>query len=67
MDKLDVVKKIQEIGVVAVVRGKTPEEAIMMSEACIKGGVTIRLSDNIQQFFLSKPLPVSKLLPTLPK
>ena len=40
MDKLDVVKKIQEIGVVAVVRGKTPEEAMMMSEACIKGGVT---------------------------
>ena len=40
MDKLDVVKKIQDIGVVSVVRGKTPEEAIMMSEACIKGGVT---------------------------
>ena len=35
MDKLDVVKKIQEIGVVAVVRGNSPEEAIMMSEACI--------------------------------
>ena len=32
MDKLDVVKKIQEIGVVAVVRGKTPEEAMMMSK-----------------------------------
>ena len=40
MDKLDVVKKIQDIGVVSVVRGKTPEEAMMMSEACIKGGVT---------------------------
>ena len=40
MDKLDVVKKIQDIGVVSVVRGKTPEEAIMMSEACIKGDVT---------------------------
>ena len=40
MDKLDVVKKIQEIGVVAVVRGNSPEEAMMMSEACIKGGVT---------------------------
>ena len=40
MDKLDVVNKIKEIGVVSVVRGKTPEEAIMMSEACIKGGVT---------------------------
>ena len=40
MDNLDVVKKIQDIGVVSVVRGKTPEEAMMMSEACIKGGVT---------------------------
>ena len=40
MDKLDVVKKIQDIGVVSVVRGKTPEEAIMMSEPAIKGGVT---------------------------
>ena len=40
MDKLDVVKKIQEIGVVSVVRGNSPEEAMMMSEACIKGGVT---------------------------
>ena len=41
MDKLDVIKKIQEIGVVAVVRGNSPEEAMMMSEACIKGGVTV--------------------------
>ena len=40
MDKLDVVNKIKEIGIVSVVRGKTPEEAMMMSEACIKGGVT---------------------------
>ena len=40
MDKLDVVKKIQDIGVVAVIRGNSPEEAMMMSEACIKGGVT---------------------------
>ena len=40
MDKIDVVKKIQEIGVVAVIRGKSPEDAIAMSDACIKGGVT---------------------------
>ena len=31
MDKLDVVNKIKEIGIVSVVRGKTPEEAMMMS------------------------------------
>ena len=35
MDKLDVVKKIQEIGVVAVVRGKTPEEAMMIRETSV--------------------------------
>ena len=40
MDKLDVVNKIKEIGVVAVIRGKSPEEAVAMSDACIAGGVT---------------------------
>ena len=40
MDKIDVVKKIQDIGVVAVIRGKNPEEAVAMSDACIAGGVT---------------------------
>ncbi|MCH4167220.1 MAG: bifunctional 2-keto-4-hydroxyglutarate aldolase/2-keto-3-deoxy-6-phosphogluconate aldolase [Megasphaera sp.] len=40
MDKIDVVKKIQDIGVVSVIRGKTTEEAIAMADACIAGGVT---------------------------
>ena len=40
MDKIEVVNKIKEIGVVAVIRGNNPEEAVAMSEACIKGGVT---------------------------
>lgn len=40
IDKIDVVKKIQDIGVVAVIRGKNPEEAVAMSDACIAGGVT---------------------------
>lgn len=40
MDKIDVVKKIQDIGVVAVIRGKDAAEAIAMSDACIRGGVT---------------------------
>ena len=39
MDKIEVVNKIKEIGVVAVIRGNNPEEAVAMSEACIKGGV----------------------------
>ena len=40
MDKIEVVHKIKEIGVVAVIRGNNPEDAVAMSEACIKGGVT---------------------------
>jgi 2-dehydro-3-deoxyphosphogluconate aldolase/(4S)-4-hydroxy-2-oxoglutarate aldolase len=40
MDKIDVVKKIQDIGVVSVIRGKTTEEAIAMADASIAGGVT---------------------------
>ena len=40
MDKIEVVNKIKEIGVVAVIRGNNTEEAVAMSEACIKGGVT---------------------------
>lgn len=40
MDKIDAVNMIKKIGVVAVVRGKSPEEAVAMSDACIKGGVT---------------------------
>ena len=40
MDKEQVIQRIREIGVVAVIRGKTPEEAVAISEACIAGGVT---------------------------
>ena len=39
MDKLEVVKQLESLGVVAVIRGKTPEEAVTLSEACIAGGV----------------------------
>lgn len=39
MDKLKVVEKLEALGVVAVVRGQSPEEAVAMSEACIEGGV----------------------------
>lgn len=40
MDKLQVIETIKKIGVVAVIRGNTPDEAVQISEACIAGGVT---------------------------
>jgi len=39
MDKQVVLQKIQQVGVVAVLRGKTPEEAVKIADACIAGGV----------------------------
>ena len=40
MDKLQVIETVKKIGVVAVIRVYTPEEAVQISEACIAGGVT---------------------------
>lgn len=40
MKKFDVLSRIANIGVVAVVRGDTTEKGLKISEACIKGGVT---------------------------
>lgn len=40
MDKLQVIETVKKIGVVAVIRGNTPDEAVQISEACIAGGVT---------------------------
>lgn len=39
MDKMNVLKKITDCGVVAVVRADSEEEAIAISKACIKGGI----------------------------
>lgn len=39
MKKFEVLNRISEVGVVAVVRAENVEEAIKISEACIKGGV----------------------------
>ena len=39
MDKAAVYQKLQEIGVVAVVRGKTTEDGVRTADACIAGGV----------------------------
>lgn len=41
MKKYDTLKRVQDLGVVAVVRGKSKEEAIKISEAAIKGGINI--------------------------
>ncbi|WHY85066.1 bifunctional 4-hydroxy-2-oxoglutarate aldolase/2-dehydro-3-deoxy-phosphogluconate aldolase [Neobacillus novalis] len=39
MKKLNVLNSLTECGVVAVVRADTMEEAILISEACVKGGI----------------------------
>ncbi len=39
MDKIEVLKKITDCGVVAVVRANNEEEAIKISEACINAGI----------------------------
>ena len=39
MEKYNVIKSITECGVVAVVRADSKEEALLISEACIKGGI----------------------------
>lgn len=39
MNKIDILKRITDVGVVAVVRAETPEIATLISEACIKGGI----------------------------
>ncbi len=39
MDKIEILKKITDCGVVAVVRAETEDEAIKISEACIEAGI----------------------------
>lgn len=39
MDKLTVLQKIRDVGIVAVVRANTADEAKRITEACMKGGV----------------------------
>ncbi|MFD3445936.1 bifunctional 4-hydroxy-2-oxoglutarate aldolase/2-dehydro-3-deoxy-phosphogluconate aldolase [Microbacteriaceae bacterium 4G12] len=40
MNKLKVITKIVDCGVVAVVRADSPKEAIQIAEACVKGGIS---------------------------
>ncbi|MGI6113335.1 MAG: bifunctional 2-keto-4-hydroxyglutarate aldolase/2-keto-3-deoxy-6-phosphogluconate aldolase [Mahellales bacterium] len=39
MDKEQIISKITEVGLVAVVRAQSADEALRISDACIKGGV----------------------------
>ncbi|WP_320047397.1 bifunctional 2-keto-4-hydroxyglutarate aldolase/2-keto-3-deoxy-6-phosphogluconate aldolase [uncultured Ilyobacter sp.] len=39
MKKFEILKKIKDVGVVAVIRGENLEEAINTSKACIEGGI----------------------------
>lgn len=41
MEKLKVLTRITESGVVAVVRADSKEEAILIADACVKGGLSI--------------------------
>ncbi len=50
MDKQTVLQKLQECGIVAVVRGNSVEEAIAITDACVAGGVTaIELTFTVPQ------------------
>lgn len=40
MMKSDIIKRITDVGVVAVIRAETKEEAIHISKACIEGGLS---------------------------
>lgn len=39
MDKLNVIKRIINTGIIAVVRAKTPEQAVKIAEAVKAGGI----------------------------
>ena len=39
MDKVEILARLQDCGVVAVVRADSAEQAIKIADACIEGGV----------------------------
>ncbi len=68
MKKFDVLNRIAECGVVAVVRANTEEEAINIAKACTDGGVkaievtfTVPGADNVIKA-LKKAIPADKLI-----
>ena len=40
-NKTEILSKIHEVGVVAVIRAETPEKAEKIADACVEGGVTV--------------------------
>ena len=68
MKKFDVLNRIAEVGVVAVVRANSEEEAINISKACTDGGVkaievtfTVPGADSVIKA-LKKAIPADKLI-----
>jgi 2-dehydro-3-deoxyphosphogluconate aldolase/(4S)-4-hydroxy-2-oxoglutarate aldolase len=39
MDRSDIIKSVCEVGIVAVIRGETPEQAAKIADACVKAGI----------------------------
>lgn len=69
MDKEQVLTKIQNCGIVAVVRAETTDEAQKIAEACIEGGVaaieltfTVPHADKVIEFLANKYSPEEMIL-----
>ena len=69
MDKEQILTKIQECGIVAVVRTETTDEAQRIAEACLEGGVsaieltfTVPHADKVIEFLANKYSPEEMIL-----
>lgn len=69
MDKEQIFTKIQDCGIVAVVRAETTDEAQKIAEACLEGGVsaieltfTVPHADKVIEFLANKYSPEEMIL-----
>ncbi|MDD7338683.1 MAG: bifunctional 2-keto-4-hydroxyglutarate aldolase/2-keto-3-deoxy-6-phosphogluconate aldolase [Ruminococcus sp.] len=69
MDKEQILTKIQDSGIVAVVRAETTDEAQRIAEACLEGGVsaieltfTVPHADKVIEFLANKYSPEEMIL-----
>ena len=69
MDKEQILTKIQDCGIVAVVRAETTDEAQRIAEACLEGGVsaieltsTVPNADKVIEFLANKYSPEEMIL-----
>lgn len=69
MDKEQILTKIQDCGIVAVVRTETTDEAQRIAEACLEGGVsaieltfTVPNADKVIEFLANKYSPEEMIL-----